>query len=500
MEKIPFSDAIGVVGIILTIVLLVLDKAGKLKGGWLFGLLLAAGLMTLFIAVGNSWVLDGPPRWKLWRGALMLCLVSFVYSAAAIWIAGSQTETSKEVSSSEPQPLDHSSHPSQTSDSPKSGEYSENVPTKSPIAQLSELGWTVRPGSSEIQFEIVSKPLPDMRKSAVYFRELQKPFILHFQSVKTIAGLHYLSGIAGCKKIEINAGEFNDISELRGFQHLRSLIISQTPIDGLSTIDLAPLSSMVNIQELNLFSSKLTDLSPISGLVELKTLNMKSVPIRDLTPIAGLTLVESLDVTDTEANDLLPLKGMRALRELGIDAKQAPSLGVLSKIRSLRTLRIIDQRPVDLSSVGKLPNLESLFIWGPPTLDLSPLGNLSKLKKLQVSGLGFNTLSTVEGIEALGNLSDLQELTLGQIQVSDLSFVGNLTSLKELNIGMMPVSSVEALRRLTALKKLSLNMTNVVDISPLLDLPSLSNLSILRTPARADVLTELERKGVKSQR
>src|ERR1700684_2690799 len=81
-----FTDGVGVFGIILAVVCLVLDKAGKLKGGWLVGLLLLACVMTLFLGIGNSWVLDAPAKWKLWRGVLMLCLVTLTYSGLAIWI------------------------------------------------------------------------------------------------------------------------------------------------------------------------------------------------------------------------------------------------------------------------------------------------------------------------------------------------------------------------------------------------------------------------------
>jgi hypothetical protein len=84
--RVSFADGIGIVGIILAVVCLVLDKAGKLKGGWLVGLLVLAGAMTLFLAIGNSWVLDAPQKWKLWRGLLMSSLVALTYSGLAIWI------------------------------------------------------------------------------------------------------------------------------------------------------------------------------------------------------------------------------------------------------------------------------------------------------------------------------------------------------------------------------------------------------------------------------
>jgi hypothetical protein len=87
---------------VLAIVLVVLDKAGKLKGGWLYGLLAVAGLMTLFIAIGNSWVTDAPERWKIWRGGLLFCVVILAYSGLAIWISEGHGEQKEEETKASP--------------------------------------------------------------------------------------------------------------------------------------------------------------------------------------------------------------------------------------------------------------------------------------------------------------------------------------------------------------------------------------------------------------
>ncbi|MFZ0212195.1 MAG: hypothetical protein WBE20_08960 [Candidatus Acidiferrales bacterium] len=93
MVKVSSSDVIGVAGIILAMLLVVLDKAGKLKGGWLYGLLFLAGVMTLFVAVGNEWVTDAPTKWRLWRGLSMCCVIGLAYSGLALWIAPSKGGT-----------------------------------------------------------------------------------------------------------------------------------------------------------------------------------------------------------------------------------------------------------------------------------------------------------------------------------------------------------------------------------------------------------------------
>jgi hypothetical protein len=81
----------------------------------------------------------------------------------------------------------------------------------------------------------------------------------------------------------------------------------------------------------------------------------------------------------------------------------------------------------------------------------------------------------------------LKHLSVGYMNVSDLTFVSNLTELDELNIGMMPISSIEPLRSLLSPETVTLDRTTIVDISPLLDLAQLKKLSVVGSPARSDV-------------
>jgi len=56
--ELNFDRVLAITGIVAAIVLVVLDKAGKLKGPFLLALLGVAALMTLPLALGNSWVKD----------------------------------------------------------------------------------------------------------------------------------------------------------------------------------------------------------------------------------------------------------------------------------------------------------------------------------------------------------------------------------------------------------------------------------------------------------
>ena len=369
----------------------------------------------------------------------------------------------------------------------------------SPIESLTLLGWNIKQDEKVgISFEIANKPLPNMQESAGYFRALRKPFRLHLQQVPSIAGFRFLSGIDNCVGLGISASDIVDISELRDLTSLRTLVISQTPFTIRNELNISAVASLVNLETLGLGMSRVSSLEPLRGLTKLASLNVGGSLVRDLSHIRGLALLKSLDVRDSNVTDVSALDGAEFLEELTVDAKQIPSLSHLSRLTSLHVLHIIAQVPVDMTAVGALSHLKSLFIWGPPIIDLSFIRRLSKLTRLQISGFGFLAgRSRVVDVDAIGDLGQLRTLTVGEVQIDSLRFLARCSNLMELNLSGLPITSVSELAGLTALKQISLVDVSVVDVSPFLSLPNLEKLSLLRTPARADVISELQRRGIR---
>jgi len=73
---------LGIGGIVLTIILLVLNKAGKLKGPVLIGLVVLAGAMTLPLALKNPFVVDITDPWKSWTQAFAVAIICFTFWAS----------------------------------------------------------------------------------------------------------------------------------------------------------------------------------------------------------------------------------------------------------------------------------------------------------------------------------------------------------------------------------------------------------------------------------
>jgi len=132
-------------------------------------------------------------------------------------------------------------------------------------------------------------------------------------------------------------------------------------------------------------------------------------------------------------------------------------------------------------------------------MDLAFFGKMKTLRTVQISGFGVGTLlgSQVLNADSICTSSNVETLTVGSVQIDSLHFLSNCKKLIEMNLSRMPITSITEVSALRYLKKLTLTDIPVVDISPLLGLPNLESLFLLRVPARADVIAELERRGVK---
>ncbi|WP_315739831.1 MULTISPECIES: leucine-rich repeat domain-containing protein [unclassified Bradyrhizobium] len=367
-----------------------------------------------------------------------------------------------------------------------------------PIERLAELGWTVTPQPDKLQFSITGPNLPDMALSASLFNTLDRPFTLQLQQLNSLAGLHLLSDNHQCTEIGIGASEFTDTAELGGFTNLTKLVISQTPLNGKGVLDASPLGKLVNLRVLVLNSSRVKDVTFASSLVNLETLNLGETLVTDISAVSALSKLVSFDVRGTRVTDLRPLRQSLALRELEIGGAQTLSLTNLSHLDGLKQLRVIEQGDVDLSTISSLVTLERIFLWGPLHVDANVLRPLKALKDLQISGFGFQQIATtVVNAQAIAELKNLNTLTLGSLRLDTFDFLGSLMSLTTLNLNELPLNSIEPVRKLQALKSISLTSIPVVDITPLVDLPALEEVRIMRTPARSDAVSALERRGVK---
>jgi internalin A len=376
----------------------------------------------------------------------------------------------------------------------------ESSVATSAIGALSVLGWQVQPGEgNRIQFSDIYKHI-SIRRSAPHFFALDRPFNVNIVGARSLEGVGDLRNAKHLVRFELDGAEIGDLSEIGYLNNIQIFIMSQT-VGHIS--DLGPLKDLTNLRELGVDSAAIRDLSPIQGLTGITTLSIGGTQVSDLSPLRNFRHLSSLNLGGAPVTDLSPLVNLDTLTTMRLTGAEVPALATLVRKERLKSLSIYaGQGAVDLSPVAELSGLEMLDLdfFSGRGFDISPVRHLTSLKILSIGGNGFEYFSFVNGLDAIGALTNLQKLSIFGVQMTDLNFATPLQNLTELSVTNAPLSNISALGQLRSLSNVSLTGTLVVDISPLVNLPELTQLGIVRTPARSDVVTQLEHRGVKIQR
>lgn len=90
MPTVSFSDGLAISGLILTVVLVVLDKSGKLKGPLLLALFAVAVSLAIPLLFSIRWIADAPPGPSAFaRRALAISLLGVIWAGSCVWITNS---------------------------------------------------------------------------------------------------------------------------------------------------------------------------------------------------------------------------------------------------------------------------------------------------------------------------------------------------------------------------------------------------------------------------
>ena len=116
-----------------------------------------------------------------------------------------------------------------------------------------------------------------------------------------------------------------------------------------------------------------SDLSPLAKLKCVRYLVLDDTQVSDLTPLAGLQDLEWLSLERTPVADLSPLARLTKLKCVHLDVVDADTSDPLNAKGSV----------VDISALASLKSLEDLSLDNNPVGDLSPLASLENLTILR---------------------------------------------------------------------------------------------------------------------
>jgi hypothetical protein len=169
----------------------------------------------------------------------------------------------------------------------------------------------------------------------------------------------------------------------------------------------------------------------------------------------------SLWLSGNEITDISPLTSLTGLAVLNLMGNPISDISPLSSIASLTEVAF-DYPVIDITPLTSLPNLTSLY-WGFP--------------------LTYGTYDGTVDISVLSQLTNLTELVLNSLPISDISPLGSLTNLTALTLNAWAVNDITPLGSMTNLRQLTIN-SFIRDISVL---SSLTNLVYFRNPQATSI-------------
>jgi hypothetical protein len=357
-----------------------------------------------------------------------------------------------------------------------------------------------------------------------------------------INSLDPLSKLVKLKRLDCSNTSISDLMPLRNLTHLQYLDCSNTGVESIealrysnemehlyfsktSVTDIATVTNFDLLETLHFNQTAIDSLNPIFNLFHLTDLECASTLVNDITPLGELTKLERIDFSNTMVNDIEALKKLKAIYFLKFDDTPIKNLQPLKDLASLRLL-FIDNTPVyDISPLSGLPELNRIYcdhtgvtrkvanifmeenpgvlviyesvalinwwtdlpedwktyfsdyvsVSGKP--EKEELHEITKIKTIDISGI--MAISTLEPLENLAMLNDLDCSTTG---INNLEALRELADLNTLNFSNTAVADISVLSSLSKLEELRFDNTQVDDIEPIMHLDDLKLVYCDNTP------------------
>jgi len=163
-------------------------------------------------------------------------------------------------------------------------------------------------------------------------------------------------------------------------------------LNSLSPADWGIIQYCKNLESLSTLcqspKAQTLNLSVLSNLAKLKNLRIESFQINDLTPISTLVNLETLDLRQCIFPDLLPndflssISKLQKLKQLDLSATKIQNIGFCEGLGSLEKLNFDEERIFDLSPLKNCKNLTFLSVSKNQIRNLDVVSNLKNLKQL----------------------------------------------------------------------------------------------------------------------
>ena len=214
------------------------------------------------------------------------------------------------------------------------------------------------------------------------------------------------------------------------------------------------LELMPNIEVLGIGYTPIDDITPVYKFKKLKQLYVSRTGIKDYSFIKNIPTLEGIDFSENDIQDMSFLKDYPNLKLVSAAGNNIENIDVLKNLTNLESLNLDNNKIKDISALKDLNHLKAVSLENNNITKLDALSNKNELERLFLSNNGGLELATLKN-------DSLEQLTVNNTNIRDLSVVSNLPKLKKIVANDNKITTLSHLKNAKILESVEVNNNKI---------------------------------------
>ena len=214
------------------------------------------------------------------------------------------------------------------------------------------------------------------------------------------------------------------------------------------------LDLMPNIEVLGIGYTSIDDITPVYKFKKLKQLYVSRTGIKDYSFIKNIPILEGIDFSENDIQDISFLKDYPNLKLVSAAGNNIENIDVLKNLTNLESLNLDNNKIKDISALKDLNHLRAVSLENNNITKLDALSNKNELERLFLSNNSGLELSTLKN-------DNLEQLTVNNTNIRDLSVVSNLPKLKKIVANDNKITTLSHLKNAKVLESVEVNNNKI---------------------------------------
>ena len=214
------------------------------------------------------------------------------------------------------------------------------------------------------------------------------------------------------------------------------------------------LDLMPNIEVLGIGYTSIDDITPVYKFKKLKQLYVSRTGIKDYSFIKNIPTLEGIDFSENDIQDISFLKDYPNLKLISAAGNNIENIDVLKNLTNLESLNLDNNKIKDISALKDLNHLRAVSLENNNITKLDALSNKNELERLFLSNNSGLELATLKN-------DSLEQLTVNNTNIRDLSVVANLPKLKKIVANDNKITTLSHLKNAKILESVEVNNNKI---------------------------------------